>query len=227
MFSSLRNMLLQHRSYLLHPAFSQSVAWITDGSKYTLTDIDASLPLSASMVVLVAGLVSSSLADGDACSTASGDGSEITLKWQLLLQRPTDAAFRTDFDHAVDVLRLLQQRMAGPGEACQGLLIDKGPFTQVSLHTDISLGSVGSFKLHDVDDECCDPLDIIYQLDGALIEVYFGVQHSTQTDRGYIVNNFEGKIEHLIVLDRRSGVLKRPSMDECIRASRCKLLRLN
>ncbi|KAF8875570.1 hypothetical protein BD779DRAFT_1476006 [Infundibulicybe gibba] len=198
MLSYLRDILLRCQSYLSHPAFLQSVAWINDGSESFLADIDSSDPLSPSVVVLVADLVSSSLADGDSSLSMSGEG-EISLKWQLLLQRPSDTAFRIDFDHAVNVLRSLQQRVAGAGEASQ---------------------------VHDIDDESCHPLDIIYRLDGALVEAYFKVGHSIRYDQECVINNFEAKLEHLIVLDRRCAMSEVPSMDERKRPSRSKILQL-
>ncbi|KAF8872050.1 hypothetical protein BD779DRAFT_1679962 [Infundibulicybe gibba] len=226
MFSSLRNTLLHCRSYLSHPSFLHSVAWTTNGSKSILTDIDASGPLSASVVVVVAELLSSTLADRGGTLSLSGEGVERTLVWRLLLQRPSDEAFRGDFDHAVNVLRLLQQRVAGAGEVAQGLLIDEGLSSQLNLHTDITL-TEGPFVVHDIDDERFHPLDIIYRLDGALVEAYFRIGHSIQYDQECLVNNFEGMLEHLIVLDRPSAtVLEHASVDEPRRASRSNILRL-
>ncbi|KAF8877032.1 hypothetical protein BD779DRAFT_1475392 [Infundibulicybe gibba] len=249
MFNSLRNILLRCRSYLSHPSFMHSVAWTSDGSKSILTDIHASAPLSASVVVLVAELVSSTLADADGSLSSSGEGAEMILKWRLLLQRPSNGAFRIDFDHAVNVLRLLQQRVAGVGEVAQGLLIDEGLSSQLNLHTgaswdflphppqyhltsrsDITLSEGPfnhSFVVHDIDDECFHPLDIIYLLDGALVEAYFRIEHSMKYDQECLVNNFDGRLEHLIILDRPSAVVEKPSVDEHKRASRSNMLRLS
>ncbi|KAF8874667.1 hypothetical protein BD779DRAFT_1678635 [Infundibulicybe gibba] len=215
MFSTLRNILLCCQSYLSHPSFLHSVAWITDGSKCILTDIDVceSVPLSASVVVLVAELLSSTLADGDGSLSSSGEGDDNTLKWTLFLQRPSDDAFGIDFDHAVQVLRLLQERVAGAGEVNQGILIDEGPSSRLNLHTDITFSEGpfnDSFVVHDIDDERCHPLDIIYRLDGALVEAYFRIEHSVHYDQGFLANIFEGKLEHLIVLDHPSAILEYP-----------------